>query len=555
MLKTILPYLKLYQAYFYSSALGIILSITALASALFLLSLSGWFLAASAYIGVVGLYTFNYMLPAAGVRGLAITRTVARYFERLVNHNITFKMLSDLRTFTFNKIISLSTHQLSGYQKGELLNRFITDIDNLDHLYLRIIVPFISAIFVIFALCFGLSYLNVTVALLFLLTFLLSMLILPISFYRAGYDIGVELAEQRSAYRQQLIHFIQGQAELTVFAAKEKYASQLTAIETKWLWDQKKQAHLMGISRALIIIIVAFLVIASFLFLSEQFSGDDSPFIALFIFSALASAEIFTPIGSAFIYLSQMMASAKRVNQLMETKPSIIFSTFVGKLDTQNIEVKLTNINFTYTNQTIPLFEQLNLTLKANTRTVLIGKTGEGKSTIMNLILREWDPDSGSIQFNSIDIKKMDEQNFRAAISVVPQVITIFSTSLRDNLKIAKNNATDDELINILHAVKLDKLLATNDGLDILLGEKGRQLSGGEKRRIGIARALLHNGSLILLDEPTESLDTNTEQQILALLQKQCQQKTVLMITHKKQSYTDFDHIIQLEQGKLKQIR
>jgi len=164
MLKNLLPYLKLYRYYFIMVVLGVILVLLTLSASIFLLSLSGWFLSATAFVGVAGLYTFNYMLPAAGVRGAAIIRTAARYAERLVNHNTTFKILSYLRTHAFKQILPFSARQMQRYQKADLLNRFIADIDHLDHLYLRLFMPIVSGLLMTIMIYFSISYFDQQIA-------------------------------------------------------------------------------------------------------------------------------------------------------------------------------------------------------------------------------------------------------------------------------------------------------------------------------------------------------------------------------------------------------
>ena len=159
-MRALLPYLALYKRHKWMLSLGIVLAIVTLLASIGLLTLSGWFLSASAVAGVAGLYSFNYMLPAAGVRGAAITRTAGRYFERLVSHDATFRVLQHLRIYTFSKLLPLSPAGLARYRQGELLNRVVADVDTLDHLYLRVISPLVGAFVVIMVVTIGLSFLD-----------------------------------------------------------------------------------------------------------------------------------------------------------------------------------------------------------------------------------------------------------------------------------------------------------------------------------------------------------------------------------------------------------
>lgn len=543
MLTTLRPYIALYKHYFWQILLGLSLSILTLFASVFLLSLSGWFLASTAVVGVAGLYSFNYMLPAAGVRAAAITRTAARYMERLVDHNTTFKLLSYLRTLAFKKILPLSANQLAQYQKADLLNRFIVDIDALDHLYLKLFSPIVTALVTIGILFIGLANINLPIALTISIILTTTLLVVPVIFYQAGKQLGTTLAKQQSEYRLLLVNYLQGQAELTLFNAQSRYRTKLDELESSWLYNQQRQSTLMALSSALVLLIAGFLTLLV-LWLITQYTL--SPLVALFVFVSLASAEILMPIPGAFIFLGQVLTSATRTTAIFNQKPDVQFTTQGQPIDLKSAKLQLNNINFSYPNQPFAVLTDFSLTVKAGEHIGLIGKTGCGKSTLLSLITRNWEPNSGTIFINDIPINQLDEPTLRQAIAVVPQIITIFSDSLRHNLLIGNPQATDEQLITVLHQVELDKLLTTEQGLNLQLGQGGRSLSGGEIRRIGLARALLHNSPLILMDEPTESLDQQTEQQMIQLIKQTCNNKTLLMVTHRLTDNLLFDRVISM---------
>ena len=543
MLAILRPYIALYKHYFWQIILGLSLSILTLFASVFLLSLSGWFLASTAVVGVAGLYTFNYMLPAAGVRAAAITRTASRYMQRLVDHNTTFKILAYLRTLAFKKILPLSANQLAHYQKADLLNRFIVDIDALDHLYLKLFSPIVTALVMIVLLFIGLSTINLPIALIICIILTVTLLAVPIIFYYAGKQLGEQLAQQQSEYRSLLINYLQGQAELILFNAQCRYRVKLDELESNWLYNQQRQSTLVALSTALVILIAGFLTLLV-LWLITQYTL--SPLVALFVFVCLASNEIVMPIPGAFIFLGQVIASAKRTTNIFNQTPDIQFVEHGKTIDLNSAKLQFDHINFSYPNQPFAILTHFSLTVEAGAHIALVGKTGCGKSTLLSLVTRSWQPNSGSIFINNTPIEQLDEPTLRKVIAVVPQVITIFSDSLRQNLLIGNDQASDKQLKEVLHQVELDKLLATEQGLDLPLGQGGRTLSGGEIRRIGIARALLHNSPLILMDEPTESLDQQTEQQIIQLIKQTCAGKTLLMVTHRLTNNPLFDRVITL---------
>ena len=543
MLTLLRPYIALYKHYFWQIVIGLGLSILTLFASIFLLSLSGWFLASTAVVSVAGLYTFNYMLPAAGVRAAAITRTASRYVERLVDHNTTFKILAYLRTLAFRKILPLSANQLAQYQKADLLNRFIVDIDALDHLYLKLFSPIVTALVVILLLFVGLSYINLPIALIITIVLTITLLAIPVIFYHAGKQLGETLAKQQSEYRALLINYLQGQAELTLFNAQHRYRTKLDKLESDWLFHQQRQSTLMALSSALVVLIAGFLTLLV-LWLITQYTL--SPLVALFVFVCLASSEILAPIPGAFIFLGQVLTSATRTTVLFNQTPDIKFIEQGKTIDLSIAKLQFDDISFSYPNQPFAILSHFSLTINSGQHVGLIGKTGCGKSTLLNLVTRTWEPNSGKILINDIPVDQLDETTLRQIIAVVPQVITIFSDTLKQNLLIGNQQASDQQLIDVLHQVELSKLLANDQGLNLPLGQGGRALSGGEIRRIGIARALLHNSPLILMDEPTESLDQQTEQQIIELIKQTCKNKTLLMVTHRLTDSPLFDRVVEL---------
>lgn len=550
-MRALLPYLALYKRHKWLLTLGVALAIVTLLASIGLLTLSGWFLSASAVVGVAGVYSFNYMLPAAGVRGAAIIRTAGRYFERLVSHDATFRVLEHLRVFAFSKLLPLSPAGLARFRQGELLNRLVADVDTLDHLYLRVISPLVGALVVIAVVTLGLSWLDVTLALTLGGIMLGTLLLLPPLFYRAGKPTGEALTHYRASYRQQLTAWLQGQAELTLFGASDRYRDEMEASELAWHEAQRRQAGLTALSQAVMLLISGVAVVLMLWMAAGGVGGNDAPgaLIALFVFCALAAFEALAPVTGAFQHLGQVIASARRVTQIVEQKPDVTFPD-ASQSAPENVALALNDVAFRYPGQTEPALRGITLDISAGEHIALLGRTGCGKSTLLQLLTRAWDVSTGAITLNDERIETFSEAALRAAMSVVPQRVHLFSATLRDNLLLAAPEARDEALRAVLERVGLEKLLE-GSGLNAWHGEGGRQLSGGELRRLAIARALLHNAPLLLLDEPTEGLDAETEKQILDLLAEVAKEKTMLMVTHRLQGLMRFDRIIVMDNGEI----
>lgn len=552
-MRALLPFLRLFKFAKLPLFLGLVLMITGLASSIGLLTTSGWFLAATAIAGLGTL--FNFFYPSASVRGLAISRTLFRYFEKLVTHDATFRILAKLRVQVFEKIIPLSPAVLNRYRNSDLLNRLVSDVDTLDSLYLRLIAPFITAIFVILAICIGLSFVNAPLALGLGVSLLLLVLVIPTVFYQLGKKFGDKLVHSRALYRTQFLEFIQAQAELLLFNAEDKLKDNMEKTEANWQANQQKEANLSGFSTALSLFLNGLIIAAMLWFSSQAEFGNDEyrmAFIALFTFAALASFEIFMPLGSAFLHIGQVIASAERVTDIIEQQPLV---TFNGKAEfdqnaTTLIEAK--DLSFTYPERQNRTLENLNLTIQKGKKIAILGKTGSGKSTLLQLLVRNYDANQGELFLAGKPIADYAEDTLRSQFCFLTQRVHVFSDTLRQNLQFASAvNISDEKMIEVLNQVGLGKLLEQEQGLDIWLGDGGRPLSGGEQRRLGLARILLNDAPILLLDEPTEGLDRETERQILRLILAHAENKTLIMVTHRLTAIEQFDELCVIDEAKL----
>lgn len=552
-MRALLPFLRLFKFAKLPLFLGLVLMITGLASSIGLLTTSGWFLAATAIAGLGTL--FNFFYPSASVRGLAISRTLFRYFEKLVTHDATFRILAKLRVQVFEKIIPLSPAVLNRYRNSDLLNRLVSDVDTLDSLYLRLIAPFITAIFVILAMCIGLSFINVPLALGLGASLLLLVFVIPTVFYQLGKKLGDKLVHSRALYRTQFLEFIQAQAELLLFNAEDKLKNNMAKTEANWQADQQKEANLSGFSTALSLFLNGLTIAAMLWFSSQAEFGNDEyrmAFIALFTFAALASFEILMPLGSAFLHIGQVIASAERVTDIIEQRPLV---TFNGKAEfDQNatILIEAKDLSFTYPERQNRALENLNLTIQKGRKVAILGKTGSGKSTLLQLLVRNYDANQGELFLAGKPIADYAEDTLRSQFCFLTQRVHVFSDTLRQNLQFASAvNISDEKMIEVLNQVGLGKLLEQEQGLDIWLGDGGRPLSGGEQRRLGLARILLNDAPILLLDEPTEGLDRETERQILRLILAHAENKTLIMVTHRLTAIEQFDELCVIDEAKL----
>ena len=550
-MRDLLPYLKLYKKHWFGLSLGMLLAFATLSASIGLLTLSGWFISASAVAGLtIARETFNYMLPGGGVRGLAMGRTAGRWGERVVSHNATFKLLTDLRIFFFKKLAPLIPGRISNLRDADLLNRLVADVDAMDHVYLRLVSPVTVGVFGIFFLTLFLMWFDTSLGLILGSILLIMLLVWPVLFYKLGKRNGGELTQNKADLRVTTLDWVEGCSELTLFGAEERYRNAILETQQKLMANQFVNANLTGMASAALMLFNGLTLVLMLWLAADGVGGNaPDPFIALMAFATMASFELLMPIAGAFQHLGQTLSSARRLNEVILSEPEVQFAE--EKLDINKpLDITFSNVTFNYPDSKRSVLNTVDLTIPATNKVAIVGQTGSGKSTLIQLLTRYWDPKKGYISIAGIELTHWNESQLRESISVVSQRVDILNGTLRDNLLIARPEATDDHLANILKDVGLEKLLE-NNALDSWLGDGGRQLSGGEKRRIGIARAILHDAPILLLDEPTEGLDKQTEQSIMTMFEKHFEGKTVIFITHRLIGLESMDSIVLIEQGEI----
>ena len=550
-MRELAPYLKLYKKHWFSLSLGMFLAFATLVTSIGLLTLSGWFLSAAAVAGLtIARETFNYMLPGGGVRGFAMARTAGRWGERVVSHDATFKLLADLRIFFFKKLTPLIPGRLSKLRDADLLNRLVADVDAMDHVYLRLVSPIIVGVFGITSLTIFIAWFDLAIGLTLGAILLTLLLLWPIIFYKLGKHNGETLTQNKAKLRIATLDWVQGHSELVLFGAEPKYREAISTHQDSLIKNQFKNAHYTGLASALLLLANGWSLVLIIWMAADGINGHPpGPMVAMMAFATMASFELLMPIAGAFQYLGQTLESARRLNEVLSATPDVVF-TESGTETSQNYDIQLSNVNYRYHGSDHDALKSVSLNLSAGQKLAIVGQTGSGKSTLLQLLTRQFDVTSGELRLGGSSIDQWTEKGLRQSISVVSQRVDILNGTLKDNLQLAKPDASDEEMKQILAEVGLAHL-NENMGLDAWLGDGGRQLSGGEKRRIGIARAVLHDAPIMLLDEPTEGLDKQTENQIMQLLSKHTIDKTVVFVTHRLVGLEKMDMICLMEQGEI----
>ena len=550
------PFILLLKSHQKRMLLGILLGLVAVGSAVGLLSLAGWFLTATAIAGLsaASAWSFNYFFPSIGVRVFAICRTLARYGERIVNHDTTFRILESLRVWFYRHIEPLAPACLSRYRSGDVLNRIVEDIDTLDNLFVRVLSPSAAAL-ALSVLLFGFLWLfDPPIAVFALAFFAIAGLMVPFLAASLGTKTGRRLGRQSADLRVRILEGLQGMQELLVYGAQARHLESIRRCSDRLMASQRRMSHITGFTSALITLISG-LAITFVLYLgidridmAAEYGGAELVLVTL---AVMASYEAIWPLPTAFQFLGRTRESGHRLMEIVASEPAVHYPGQSQSLPT-GYGLTFENVCFRYDESAPFVLNRLNFQVEEGSRVAVLGATGSGKTTIVNLLVRFWEPTAGRMCIDGMDLRTLGASDLRRSISVVSQQAHIFSTSLRDNLLMARADATESDLREALAAAQLLSFVdSLPDGLDTWVGEAGKMLSGGQSRRLAVARAFVHDAPIWVLDEPTEGLDRVTERKLMQAIWERTAGKTVMMITHRMIDIHRMDKSILIDNGRV----
>ena len=551
-MKDLLRLLSLCRPYARWMAAGIALNIVVILANVGLLALSGWFIAAMALAGL-GSIPIEYFAPAAAIRGLAVLRTVGRYLERLVTHEATFRLLTELRVWFYEHLEPLAPARLQLHRGGDLLSRIRSDIDSLDNLYLRVLAPASAAVICVAVLVGLLTLYSVSTAWLLAAGLLVSGVALPLVAQRLGRNPGRRAVAIRAELRVVVSETVQGLGELLIAQAARRQIEAVAQYGAALVRQQRRQAWVGSITAALSglaaqLVLWGALIVLIPLVRTGSLAGPD---LALVILYVLASFEAVAPLPAAFLALGETLAAARRIFSLVDAAPAVTDPV----RDTprpQRFDIRIRGLRMRYADDAAWALDGLELDVAEGEALCIVGASGSGKTSILNVLLRFWDYE-GQVTIGGVPLRNLRGETVRELFGVVSQQTHLFNVSVRDNLKLARPDATDSQLMAALQAAQLERDIADlPDGLDTLAGENGARFSGGQARRLSIARALLKDAPMLLLDEPTEGLDAASERAVLDALAELMRGRTTLLITHRLSALRVVSRVASLEEGRIR---
>jgi len=541
--------------------LGALLMALTLASAIGLLALSGWFITATALTGMLlaaGIAaSLDVYVPGGGIRFFAVTRTVSRYVERLYNHDTVLRLLADLRARLFAVLSGLDAHALSRRRASDWLNRLTADIDTLDSLYLRLLAPALVALLAILALSGFLALWAPRVALPTGALLVLGWLGLTVGQARRGMAASYRQVGDLEGLRGRLIEQLQGLAELEAYGSLADHRARLAVIEARLYRDQRRLGKQVALGNALAALVVGLAMLLALWLAAEAWHAGllSGPLMVMMPLAVLGISEALAPLPAAFTWLGATRGAAERLNGLEAQQQRPAAASFSGRPPVGALSVALTDVTLIHADALVPALAEVNLEVRPGERLALCGASGAGKSSVAGLLTRQLRPAAGGVRLGGVAVEAWPEAALTSRLALLTQQSDLFDDSLAANLRLGDPKASEAQLWRVLAMVALDEWAeALPRGLETRVGEGGRQLSGGQARRVALARLLLREPDLVILDEPFAGLDIETAKRLATRLDAWLAGRTVIYLVHQLGDAVDppgIDRHLTLQDGRL----
>ena len=515
-------------------------------------------------IGLIGSST--YLISAAalipsiaalqvaivGVRFFGLGRGVFRYLERVVNHSVNFRILARLRVWFYERIEPLAPAMLVHRHSGDLLNQFVSDIDTLENFYVRAVSPPLVALAILLAMGFFLGTYNFALMIALAAFTLSEGMVLPVLVNLISQGAGRDFIDQRASLATFLVDGIQGLPDILAFNREGESLLILKKLESRFAQSQRKLGWIGGLQIALTGLLSdlgtwCIFAIGIFLMSIGKLDGIS---LAVLVLAVSASFEGVSSLPQAAQNLGSSLEAFHRLKQATDEIPAVVDSTNI-ETELVNYQLVVRQLGFRYETNGFRL-KDISFCLEPGEHIAIVGTNAAGKTTLVNLLLRFWEYQDGGIFLGGHNLRNYSLEDVRRWVGLISSSPYLFDTTIRRNLLLADPKASPNRLDEVISQAQLKPFVAgLPNGLDTWVGEHGLRLSAGERQRLGIARTLLQDAPIMLIDEPTSNLDPVTAQEITSLLFEAGKQKSMLWITHHLAGLEKFDLILVMQDGQI----
>ena len=493
-------------------------------------------------------FTLSFLFVSVMI--FALIRGLLRYAEQACNHFIAFKLLALIRDKVFQALRKLCPAKLEGKDKGDLISVITSDIELLEVFYAHTISPIVIAVLFSGILCIFIGSFHPVLGVIALCAYLTVGAIIPLVTSKIGGEDGIRFRTKSGSLSAFVLDSLRGLSETLQYGQGEKRLSEMNDRTDSLAIDEERMKRTAGKNQAftntiILLFDLVMLFTSAFMYQSKdvEFIGVLIPTIALM--SSFGPVVALANLGST---LQNTFAAGNRVLDILEETPAV--EEVQGKKDISYTGASVEQVTFSYDEETI--LDDVSVEIPQGSVIGIVGRSGSGKSTLLKLLMRFWNVQKGKVALSGVGIEEINTSNLREMESFVTQETHLFHDSIRNNLRIAKLDATDEEIQAACKKASVhDFIMSLPQGYDTLVGELGDTLSGGERQRIGLARAFLHDAPLMLLDEPTSNLDSLNEAVILKSLREEKEDKTVVLVSHRQSTMRIVDCAYSVEHGRM----
>jgi ATP-binding cassette, subfamily C, bacterial CydC len=528
-------------------ALSLVLGALAVAFGVALMTTAGYLISRAAeHPPILALTT-----TIVAVRVFALARPLARYLERLASHDLALRGLGRVRAKVYERIEPLAPAELDAFRRGDLVRRLVSDVDALQGLYLRSLGPPLVGFVVSTAWVVVAALVLPWAAVILGAGLVLAGVAVPLLAGHLGRASGRRQVAARGELTADLVELLRGAPELVAFGREEEALSRIEAADRELVRLGRRDALVAGLADALFVLVVGLstagvLAVA----VSAHSAGSlDRVLVATLALLALSSFDAVVALPGAARELPGTLASGRSVLELMRRRPTVADPAEPARAPRGGAVVAVEGVTVRYADGSAVL-DGFDLRLEPGRRVALVGPSGAGKTTVVSLLLRFLDPVGGRVTIDGRDLRSLAQDDVRRTFALAGQEAHVFDSSIRENLRLARPEATDDELRAALARARLDDWVSSlSSGLDTLVGEEGAQLSGGQRQRLVVARALLSEAPVLVLDEPTSHLDPETAEELVRDVLAAADRRTVLLVTHRPEGLDLVDDVVELPLG------